>query len=309
VTYRQLGSTGLRVSLLGVGCNRLGEEGRAGGRPEALRLLDCAADRGVTFFDTADIYVGGESERLLGEAFGRGRRDVIIATKIALASWRSRRLLAAARPAAQLVMRHAPWLLGSLRAGQARVRGFSPDVLRRSVEGSLRRLRRDRLDLLQLHSPPPGPVESGEVFDVLERMRAEGLIRFFGVAYGSWGERNIRLPEHGGVSTVQLPVDALDQGGAAEFLARAASRGLGVIANQPFRKGRLVASSSSVPVDGLTLAQAALRAVAQIDEVSVVLTGTTSLAHLRENLAALDRPPLASDELRRLRSTLTRIAT
>jgi aryl-alcohol dehydrogenase-like predicted oxidoreductase len=64
-----------------------------------------------------------------------------------------------------------------------------------------------------------------------------------------------------------------------------------------------------VPVDGLTLAQAALRAVAQIDEVSVVLTGTTSLAHLRENLAALDRPPLASDELRRLRSTLTRIAT
>src|SRR5262245_12638744 len=80
--YRALGQTGLTVSILGLGCSHLGAQGRTRTRADMVRLLEHAVDVGVTFFDSADVYMAGESERLLGEAFARRRDRVVIATKV-----------------------------------------------------------------------------------------------------------------------------------------------------------------------------------------------------------------------------------
>ncbi|TPW91045.1 aldo/keto reductase, partial [Schumannella luteola] len=134
---RELGPSELLVSVVGLGCNNLG---RPGTRTETLEgataVVTAALDAGVTFFDTADIYGSGYgvSETLLGEAL-RGRRDeAVVATKFGHQDYPS--------PLAEL----------GPRGGRAYIRA--------AVEGSLARLRTDRIDLYQLHTPDPStPVE------------------------------------------------------------------------------------------------------------------------------------------------------
>src|SRR5262245_22732221 len=149
-----LGSTGLRVSVLGLGCNRLGWSGSGQTRADMTRLLECAVDAGVTFFDTADVYMAGESERLLGDVFGRRRRNVIIATKVGSGGWLTRDVVTRTHSVYRMVTRRWRWLRSStsklVRLARAD-RNWSPDHLRQAVEGSCRRLRAESLDLLQLH--------------------------------------------------------------------------------------------------------------------------------------------------------------
>lgn len=153
---RRVGSSGLLVSAVGLGCNNFG---RAGTATETLQgtvqVLDAAIDHGVTFLDTADIYGKdpGLSESLMGEALD-GRRDrVVLATKFGYAS-------------ADMGY-DFPAGLGSRR------------YLRKAVEESLRRLRTDWIDLYQLHWPDPlTPIE--ETLDALDELVREGKIRYFG---------------------------------------------------------------------------------------------------------------------------------
>ncbi|MCE4025848.1 aldo/keto reductase [Microbacterium sp. Au-Mic1] len=153
---RRVGSSGLLVSAVGLGCNNFG---RAGTATETLQgtvqVLDAAIDHGVTFLDTADIYGKdpGLSESLMGEALD-GRRDrVVLATKFGYAS-------------ADMGY-DFPAGLGSRR------------YVRKAVEESLRRLRTDWIDLYQLHWPDPlTPIE--ETLDALDELVREGKIRYFG---------------------------------------------------------------------------------------------------------------------------------
>src|SRR5437763_16517895 len=127
--FRRLGSTGLRVSLAGLGCNNFGERIDL----EASRkVVHKALDLGITFFDTADSYGGkGGSEICLGEILGPRRNDVILATKF-----------------------------GSPMTAGALPRNGSRRYIMQAVEASLRRLRTDRIDLYQLHFPDPAtPIE------------------------------------------------------------------------------------------------------------------------------------------------------
>src|SRR3954454_1672316 len=120
--YRPLGPSGLMVSSVGVGCNAFGS------RIDAARVrevVDAAIDCGVTLFDTADIYGGGESEELLGRALGSRRADVVVATKFGMD------MQGANAPA---------W-------GARGPRRY----VRKAVEASLRRLGTDWIDLYQLH--------------------------------------------------------------------------------------------------------------------------------------------------------------
>lgn len=148
--YRPLGSSGLVVSVVGVGCNAFGmriDEERT------REVVDAAIDEGVTLFDTADTYGLGASEELLGRALGSRRDDVVVATKFGM-------------PAEGL---NGPdW--------QARAsRGY----IRRAVEGSLRRLGTDWIDLYQLHQPDHvTPYE--ETLGTLEDLVSEGKIRYYG---------------------------------------------------------------------------------------------------------------------------------
>src|SRR5690606_25695824 len=147
---RTLGTSSLRVSVVGLGCNNLGRPGtRTQTQDGATEVVRAALDAGVTLFDTADIYGAeyGLSERLLGEAL-RGRRDeAIIATKFGHQDYPS--------PFAEL----------GPRGGRR--------YLRAAVDASLSRLQTDHLDLYQLHTPDP-ETPIGETLQALDELVREG---------------------------------------------------------------------------------------------------------------------------------------
>jgi len=152
MTYRPLGSSGLMVSTVGIGCNAFSRRVDLDGTRAIVRA---ALDAGITLFDTADIYgiEPGASEAILGEALGADRQDVIVATKFGMD------------------MRGA-------NGPDWGVRG-SRRYIRRAVEASLRRLRTDYIDLYQLHSPDPiTPIE--ETLAALHELVLEGKVRNIG---------------------------------------------------------------------------------------------------------------------------------
>lgn len=156
ICIRPLGRTDLHVSEFGLWCARIGGIFKRD-PAEFVTLLSAAFDAGINFFDTADIYSQGESETLLGRAFrGRRRDQVVIASKAGYVLPSRRRLIARVKPLVRPIIR----LLGLKRrhvtgaVDGALSQDFSPSHLRSAVEGSLRRLKTDRLDLFQPHSPP-----------------------------------------------------------------------------------------------------------------------------------------------------------
>ncbi|HIW61426.1 MAG TPA: aldo/keto reductase [Candidatus Stackebrandtia excrementipullorum] len=149
--YQPLGDSGLRVSVVGLGCNNFGRRVDAAG---TKAVVDAAIENGVTLFDTAESYGNGESETLLGQAL-TGRRDqVVIATKFGHAA---------------NDMGYGP------AAGSKGGRAY----IRRAVEASLRRLGTDYIDLYQIHTPDPDtPI--AETLAALTELVAEGKVRYLG---------------------------------------------------------------------------------------------------------------------------------
>ena len=155
---RRLGVTGIQVSEIGFGTWAIGgnAHGTMGYGPAddgaSLAALAEARASGCTFFDTSNLYGWGHAEELLAQAFAGCREDVVLATKAGYVSPDGRQ-------------------------------DFSPDGIRRSLDGSLRRLRTDYVDLLQLHDPPQEVLEGNDrLFSALETMRHEGTIRAFGIS-------------------------------------------------------------------------------------------------------------------------------
>jgi aryl-alcohol dehydrogenase-like predicted oxidoreductase len=152
---RTLGQ-GLEVSALALGAMGYGKSRDIPDRPEMIALLRAAADRGMTFFDTAEVYGPWTNEEMVGEAFAGKRHEVIIATKF---GW-------------------------DIDQGTGEHRGSvnsRPDQIRRSIEGSLRRLRTDYIDLYYQHRVDPDvPME--EVAGTVKDLIAEGKVRFFGMS-------------------------------------------------------------------------------------------------------------------------------
>ncbi len=198
------------MSEFGLGCARIGGIFKRD-PAEFVTLLSAAFDAGLNFFDTADIYSQGESETLLGRAFrGRRRDQVVIASKAGYVLPSRRRLIARVKPLVRPVIK----LLGLKRrhvtpaVGGSLAQDFSSSHLRNAVEGSLRRLRTDRLDLFQLHSPPAGIVEAGSWLEVLEALKAEGKIRHYGVSCDSVDAAQAALG-HAGVASLQVAINLL----------------------------------------------------------------------------------------------------
>ena len=301
----RFGRTDLSVSEFGLGCARIGGFFKSG-PAEFIDLLLAAFDAGIRFFDTADIYSQGESERLLGRAFRHRRDQVVIASKAGYVLPSQRKLVARIKP----VVRPAIRLLGLSRHQlPAAVRGsltqdFSPPHLRRAVEGSLRRLRTDYIDLFQLHSPPTETVEKGDWIAVLETLKREGKIRYYGISCDSVDAALAAL-RLDGISSLQLTFNLLEQA-AVGVLPHASQQGVGVIARECLANGLLVkevstlnvsaytrsegeAASKAASLDfyrraaaeqGCTLTQLALQFVNQLQGVSVSLIGVSSLKQL-----------------------------
>jgi aryl-alcohol dehydrogenase-like predicted oxidoreductase len=300
ISPRRFGQTDLKVSEFGLGCARLG--GIFKHEPaEFEKILTKALDAGIRFFDTANIYSQGESEALLGRVFRRHRDQIVIASKAGYVLPSRRKLVARLKP----VVRPIIGALGLSRHHlPSAVRGsmtqdFSPEHLRHSIEQSLRRLRTDRLDLFQLHSPSLETVVAGDWIDALERLQQQGKIRYYGVSCDSVDVAFAAL-QHAGVSSIQVPVSLLERD-ALPVVLEAGARGVGVIARECLANGLLARAMSAEEIrarcqsdaealhkaeqlkhyrqaaedGGCTLSQHALRFVTHLEGVSVTLVGVS----------------------------------
>lgn len=195
--YRMLGRTGMDVSALGFGGSELGWDGVS--QPEVDRLLGAALDAGLNALDTAACYF--DSEEKIGRALGDRRRDgYYLFTKCGHASG----------------LPHEDW---------------SPELVTASVERSLRRLRTDHLDLVQLHSCSAETLRRGDLIGALERARDAGKTRFIG--YSGDREDARYAVECGRFDTLQTSINIADQEALELTLPLARERGMGVIAKRP----------------------------------------------------------------------------
>ena len=301
--YRPLGTTGLTVSEIGFGAWGIG--GDTGGAvaygptddQESLRALKRAFELGVTFYDTADLYGHGHSEQLLGEAFRDVRARVILASKTGFLD-------------------------------QAGRQDFSPAHVRTSLEGSLRRLGTDYLDLYQLHDPPMALLEQEpRIVETLEAFVQQGMIRAWGLSLRSPDDALVAIRRLG-AACIQTNFNLLDQRAIESgLLALCEAQRAGVIIRTPLCFGFLTgAIDGATPFDGRdhrsrwsaeqrvrwaagartvaqTLstpqsspAQLALRFCLSYPAVSTAIPGMLTAAHVDENAAASDLEPLAERE-------------
>ncbi len=152
--YRNLGGSGLQVSVLGLGTNAFGSRSN---RDTSIQIIHEAVDSGVNFIDTANKYCDGESERIIGDALVGRRHRVVLATKV-----------------------------GLVRGQGPNERGSSRYHIKQEIEGSLRRLKTDYIDLYQIHTFDPNtPLE--ETLRTLDDLVREGKVRFIGASnYAAW---------------------------------------------------------------------------------------------------------------------------
>lgn len=205
---RTLGRTGRDVSVVGLGTWQLGADWGDVSHDDALNVLDTAVADGVTFFDTADVYGDGRSERLIGEYLGsRPERDVFVATKM------GRRV--AQDP-----------------------KEFTLDAFRAWTDRSRSNLGVDTLDLVQLHCPPSAVFTDDQVFDALDTLVEEGAVASYGVSVETVEEalNAIKRPH---VASVQIILNAFRLKPLDEVVPAAKAAGVGIIARVPLASGLL----------------------------------------------------------------------
>ena len=219
--YRRLGGSGVRVSEIGFGAWAIAMDwwGKKVERGEALRMIRRAHDLGVTFFETADMYGRGESERLLGEALGGRRDDAVISTK------------------------YGYDFESAEQVGHAELpQRFDEGFTRRALAASLERLRTDRVDVYGLHNPKLTHVRDGRVFDVMGSLISEGRAGACQVALGpaiGWLREGLESMDRQEVSAVQTVYNILEQSPGNDLMARAEETGTGVLVRVPDASGIL----------------------------------------------------------------------
>ena len=206
--YRPLGRTGWNISTISFGAWAIGGTWGAVDDRESLAALNRALDRGVNFFDTADVYGDGHSEKLLARLRRERRDPFYVATK---AGKRLKPFVAA---------------------------GFNRDNLTTFVEHSLKNLETHALDLLQLHCPPSDVYYQPEVFGILDDLVQAGKVLFYGVSVERV-EDALKAIEYPGVQSVQIVYNMFRQRPAELFFAEAKRRQVGILARLPLSSGLL----------------------------------------------------------------------
>jgi aryl-alcohol dehydrogenase-like predicted oxidoreductase len=220
--YRTLGNTDLKLSEIGFGAWTIGSDwwGHIDD-PSAIRLLNRALDLGVNYFDTADQYGQGRSERLIGEAF-KGRRDqVVIGGKFGYDFYNN-------QPAPQ-EHREIP-------------QNFEPNFIRFALEQSLQRLGTDYLDLWLVHNARMNAIADGAIWETLEDLRREGKVRHYGVALGpaiGWQDEGLRAMLDRRIDGMQIIYNMLEQDPGRAFFPVAEERGVGLLVRVPHSSGLL----------------------------------------------------------------------
>ena len=319
--YRRFGSTDLVISEIGLGCQSIGG-GLFNDESSAQGILRKAFDGGINFFDSADHYSMGRSEELLGKAFLGNRHEIVIATKIGTR-------YDAARALALRMRRFVSPFSGVLTPFRKRLhryraagreQDFSPTYIVKAVESSLRRLRTDYVDLLQLHKPPPGALRDEGLVRTLEQLKQDGKVRYIGVAANTNSDATLSL-DLPWASSVQVTFSLVEQDARVELSLNIPSE-KAVLARNPRGFGTLTSEGRDLAAEDYTyddeeadrlrsmarrylflagpersLTSAAIKFVLQQPGITLALPRATSEEDLDEILAVSEVPDLTSEEM------------
>lgn len=315
--YRELGRTGWRVSSLSFGAWAIGGAWGPTDEAESLAALLRAVELGVNFFDTADVYGDGISERLLAKLRRSTSQPIHIATK------------------------------AGRRLSPHSAAGYNRANLTAFVERSLKNLQTEALDLLQLHCPPTPVYYLPEVFAILDDLVSAGKLRYYGVSVEKV-EEALKAIEYPGVQSVQIIFNMFRQRPADLFFEQAKKRQVGILARVPLSSGMLTGklkpdssfsaddhrrynrqgesfdrgeTFSGVPYEvglqaveelralcppGMSLAQFALRWILMFDAVTCAIPGAKRPSQAEENFSAADLPPLSAETMAGVRALYER---
>ncbi|MGA2973613.1 MAG: aldo/keto reductase [Candidatus Bathyarchaeia archaeon] len=206
--YRRLGRTDMKVSSISFGAWAIGGNWGIVSDDESYTALNRAVSLGVNFIDTADVYGDGRSEKLIGRLLKKRKEEIFVATKA------GRRL--------------SPHIAD----------GYNAKNLESFVDRSLKNLRVDALDLLQLHCPPTEVYSRPEVFKALDDLKRKGRIRHYGVSVEKTSEA-LKAMEYPDVQSVQIIFNMFRLKPATEFFPAAKEHKVGILARVPLASGLL----------------------------------------------------------------------
>jgi len=313
--FRKLGKTDITVSEIGFGAWAIGGRADVAGTPfgwgrtndeDSLAAIRRARELGVTFFDTADSYGFGRSESLLGIVLSRRRQEVVIATKVGVSRDSDGRL----------------------------TKDFSRAHISHAVDGSLKRLRTDYIDLYQLHNPTLEELRRDDIHEAMDRLQEVGKIRYWGISVNT-PEEGIEIINHGWGYALQVLYNILNQAPAKELFPLAKQKGYGIIARVPLASGllsgkfrpdstfatddvrqnfltpkrleevipRVDEAKSIIGGTARSLAEGALRFVLADDAVSTTIPGAKNLRQVEMNVAA-DEVRIPQEVVDKLRARL-----
>jgi len=313
MNYRKLGKTGMQISEVSLGTWQIG--GRWGSDFDdrtADETLNQAIDQGINFFDTADGYGNGLSEKAVARVVKSRPEKVYIATKC------------------------------GRRLNPHTAAGYNRENIRRFVHDSLSNMGLETLDLIQLHCPPTEVYAQADVFEALAELKREGKIRHYGVSVEKVEEALMAI-EYEGLSTVQIIFNMFRQKPADAFFAAAQAKDVGVIVRVPLASGLLTGKFSRDSVfakddhrffnrngelfdKGETFAgvnyerglqaveelktlfggtgllpQLALRWILMFDAVGCVIPGASHFSQITANTGASLLPPLTPEQMNGVR--------
>ena len=287
---RTLGKTGLEVSRLGVGLSEI----RSVDPSRVAEVLNAALDAGINFLDTSACY--GNSEELIGRTVSQRRDEFVLATKAGHVT------------------------------GDYDGESWTPETVRDSIDRSLKRLRTDHLDIVQLHTCSVDVLERGEVIEVLQDAKQAGKTRAIG--YSGDNEGALWAVESGLFDTLQTSFNLVDQNARLKLFEPAVAQDMGIIAKRPIANGAWGASSapSSYAADYFKRAQT-MEALGPIPEapdhrillalgftlaheaVDTAIVGTQNPEHMRTNIDWVENQlPIAEEAVATLHERFERLA-
>jgi aryl-alcohol dehydrogenase-like predicted oxidoreductase len=311
--YRELGRTGWNISALGFGSWAIGGAWGSVDDRESFAALNRAIELGVNFFDTADVYGGGRSERLLAKLRQQHREKIYIATK-----------------AGRGLNPHV-------------AEGYNRANLTAFVERSLKNLATESIDLLQLHCPPTQVYYMPEVFGVLDDLVKAGKIHYYGVSVEKV-EEALKAIEYPNVQSVQIIFNMFRQRPAEIFFEQTKARKVGILARVPLASGMLtgkltrdsrfdmddhrafnrygeafdrgetfsgvdyavglqaVEQLKAICPAGMSMSQFALRWILMFDAVTCAIPGAKRPSQVDENFTAADLAPISDEAMSQVRS-------
>lgn len=308
MNQRKLGKTGRSVSEIGLGTWQLGTRwGDPFNHPEALKILETADKNGITFIDTADVYNGGKSEETIGEYISQHPDRFFVTTKC------------------------------GRRLNPHTAEMYTPEAVSGFIDGSLNRMKTERLDLVLLHCPPSSVYRRDDIFGELEKQKKNGKIADYGVSIEK-AEEGIQAMEYD-ISAMEVIFNMFRLKPLDQLFPLAQKNNVGIIARVPLASGLLTGrytkdtvfgpkdhrsynrdgaafdkgeTFSGIPYElGLEaagelkkvfgtedLAPYAIRWILMHPEVSVVIPGASKASQVESNVQAAELPPLTAEQMK-----------